>query len=119
MQEFTCIVCPNGCHLQVEIKGEEIQVTGNGCMRGEAFAREEITHPMRSISTTVRTSFQEASVLPVRVSAEIPKEKIFDVMNAINQYTLQHRVKAGDVIIKNVENLSVDVIATSDLLATK
>ena len=85
MREMTCITCPNSCLLYVEQKEGKIIVTGNKCKRGEAFAAAELTHPMRTISSTVRTVYKDIPVLPVRVSEEIPKEKIFDVMKEINK----------------------------------
>lgn len=116
MREMTCITCPNGCTLQVEETEGQIRVSGNRCKRGEAFAVSELTHPMRTVCSTVRTVYPEAPVLPVRVSAEIPKEKIFDVMREINQVLVDRRVGRGEVLIENVLGLGVDVIATSDLL---
>ena len=68
MKEMTCITCPNGCHLQIEEKDEKILVTGNRCKRGETFAISELTHPMRTICSTVRTTCREIPVLPVRVT---------------------------------------------------
>lgn len=116
MREMTCIVCPNGCKLTVDDSKEEIQVTGNLCKRGYAFAVTELTHPMRTICSTVRTAFPETPVVPVRVSAEIPKERIFDVMREINQVYVTERVGNGDVVIPDVLGLGVDVIVTSDVL---
>ena len=75
-----------------------------------------MTEPKRTICTTVRTVFSQAPVLPVRVSAEIPKDKIFEVMREINSVILQEPVSRGEVVLKNVLNLGVDIIATSDLL---
>lgn len=116
MKEMTCITCPNGCRLQIEERDEKILVTGNKCRRGEAFAVSELTHPMRTICSTVRTTCREIPVLPVRVSQEIPKERIFDVMREINRVVLDHPVSAGDVIIPHVLGLEADVIATSNVL---
>lgn len=116
MREMTCITCPNGCHLQIEERDGKILVTGNQCKRGEAFAISELTHPMRTICSTVRTTCREIPVLPVRVSQEIPKERIFDVMKEINRVVLDHPVSAGDVIIPHVLGLEADVIATSNVL---
>lgn len=116
MSELVCIVCPRGCTLQVEREGGALRVTGNGCKRGEAFAIAEQTAPMRTLCTTVRTAFPEAPVLPVKVSAEIPKEKIFPVMEAINAVTVEKPVAMGGVILENVLGLGVDVVAASDLL---
>ena len=116
MTELTCIVCPRGCSLRVDGEGDSITVTGNACKRGEAFAVSEMLHPMRTICTTVRTSFPDAPVLPVRVSAEIPKDRIFDVMREIKKVTLTKPVARGETVIENVRGLSVNVISESDLL---
>lgn len=116
MKDLVCIVCPRGCTLKIEEKDGEILVSGNFCKRGEAFAKNEMTNPMRTICSTVATSFPEAPVLPVRVSADIPKSRIFDVMNEINSVTVTKRLRRGDIVIKDVLGLGVDIIATSDLL---
>ncbi len=114
--KMTCIVCPSGCSLTAEKVGENIMVSGNKCKRGEAFAVSEMTNPQRTICSTVKTVFPEVPVLPVRVSADIPKDKIFDVMKEINRVTVKQRIKRGEPVIKNVLSLNVDVIATSDIL---
>lgn len=116
MKEMTCIVCPNGCRLQIDDSGSELLVSGNQCKRGAAFAATELTHPMRTICSTVNTCFAEIPVVPVRVSAEIPKERIFDVMCEINKVKLTERLGTGDPVIRDVLGLGVDVIVTSDIL---
>lgn len=116
MREMTCITCPNGCTLNVEEGEGGIRVTGNKCRRGEDFAMAELRHPMRTISSTVRTVFPNVPVVPVRVTGEIPKERIFDVMAEINQVTLKVRAGRGDVVISDVLGLGVDVIVTSNML---
>ncbi len=116
MKKLVCIVCPNSCELSIEETADGISVSGNKCKRGIKFATDEMTAPKRTISSVVKTAFKEAPVLPVRVSDEIPKEKIFDVMNEINHVTVKKKLKRGDVVIKNVLSLGVDVIATSDVL---
>lgn len=117
MKELTCIVCPNGCTLQVEKNGEGWKVTGGRCRRGEAFAIAEMTNPVRTICTTVATSFKDVPVLPVRVSGDIPKKRIFDVMEEINKVKVTERLGRGAVVIENVLGLGVDVIVTSGILA--
>lgn len=114
--EMTCIVCPNGCSLTVEKKGEEISVNGNRCPRGKTFAITELTKPMRTICSTVKTSYPEVPVLSVRTSNEIPKDQIFAVIKEINKVVVSKKIKLGDVVIKNVLGLGVDIIATSELL---
>lgn len=114
MKELVCIVCPNGCLLKVDEKN--LKVEGNKCKKGEEFAISELTAPKRTLTTTVKTAFKDVPVLPVRVSGEIPKDKIFDVMKEINKTVVDKTVKRGEAVIKNVLNLGVDVIATSSKL---
>lgn len=119
MKELTCIGCPRGCTLKIERDGDGWSVTGNTCPRGKEFAISEMTAPKRTICSTVRTAFADAPVLPVRVSADIPKDRIFDVMDAIRTVTVTERIARGDVVIPDVLGLGVDVIATSSLLKHK
>lgn len=116
MKQLVCIGCPRGCRLTIDEKDGEYIVTGNTCPRGKEFAISEMTAPKRTICSTVKTAFPDVPVLPVRVSDDIPREKIFDVMREINAVTLKERIGSGDAVIKNVLGLGVDVIATSDLL---
>lgn len=116
MKELTCIVCPQGCTITIAGEGKTIQVTGNKCPRGEKFAIAEETNPTRTICSTVKTVFAQAPVLPVRVSEEIPKSRIFDVMHELNRVVVTEPVGCGDVVISNVLELGVDIIATSNML---
>ena len=116
MKEFNCIVCPRGCLLHIEQCDDGFTVTGNTCPRGEAFAISEMTEPKRTICSSVKTVFPDVPVLPVRVSEDIPKDRIFDVMKEINAVTLTERIGRGDVIIENVLGLGVNVISTSSVL---
>ena len=117
IRELTCIGCPMGCQLTAVLEnGQVTRVTGNTCPRGREFAVSEMTAPRRTICSTVRTAFPDAPVLPVRVSADIPKDRIFDVMDALKTVTVSERIGRGDVVIPDVLGLGVDVIATSSLL---
>ena len=89
MKELVCITCPNSCRMTVEQKDRKWVASGNRCPRGQKFAEDEMTCPKRTFSTTVRTAWKEVPVLPVRMSQEIPKEKIFEVMEQINQTTVR------------------------------
>ncbi len=117
MTTLTCIVCPRGCTINIEKNaGGGFDVTGNTCQRGHDFAVSEMTAPMRTICSTVKTGFPQYPVAPVRVSADIPKERIFDVMREIDKVTVTTPLGRGDAVIKNVLGLGVDVILTSDVL---
>ena len=113
---LVCITCPRGCTINIEKDGNDWNVTGNSCKKGKEFAINEMTNPMRTICSTVKTTNPNAPVLPCRVSADIPKDRIFDVMKEINKVVVDKPLGRGDVIIENVLGLGVDVISTSDLL---
>ena len=111
-RNLTCIVCPIGCSLEVEIvDGEVISVTGNTCPRGEKYAVSECTNPERMVTTTIRT--ENGLVLPVKTDRPIPKDKVFECMNIINNHICKLPVKVKDVIIENV--FGANIIATKNM----
>ncbi|MEG1382046.1 MAG: DUF1667 domain-containing protein [Ruthenibacterium sp.] len=111
--ELVCIVCPQGCHLSAQrTENGSITVTGNTCARGAKFAESEMTHPMRSLTTTVATAFADMPMLPVRTDGEIPKEKINDVMRVCGKFLLKNPVQCGDVVLENAADTGCDLIAT-------
>lgn len=115
MKNLICIQCPIGCSLTAEKIGEQWDIKGNRCAKGEDFAINEITDPRRSICSTIRTNFKKVPRLPVRTNGEVPLNTIFSVMEQINSLTLGHPVQIGEVIIENVCNTGINIIATSDL----
>ena len=113
-KNLICVSCPLGCPIEVEIEnGEVVSVTGNTCKRGDSCARTEITNPVRSLTTSVKVEGGMHPVVPVKSSAPVPKDKMFDCMEAINAVTVKAPVKIGDVIIENICGLGVDIIATN------
>ncbi len=116
IREFSCIVCPRSCTLHVEEENGEITVTGNTCIRGHDFAVGEMTCPKRSLCSMVKTVFPDVPVLPVKLSCDIPKERIFDAMREIRSLVLTERVDRGTVIVENLLDLGADLVATSDVL---
>ena len=116
IKEMICITCPNGCALRVEENAGTITVIGNKCPRGVEFATAELTHPMRTICSTVRTIYKEVPVIPVRVTKEIPKARIFDVMRELDPIRVEMPLGRGDVLIENVLGLGADIIVTSNVL---
>ena len=121
MRELLCIVCPNGCRLTVEETRDAVgapacTVSGNQCKRGVDFALAEITNPVRSLTTTVRTAFPGVPVLPVRTAGEIPKGKIRELMDLLNALTIDRPLGIGEAAAKNALGLGIDVIVTSNVL---
>ena len=98
-RELTCIVCPRGCQMTVEI-GDEISVSGNLCPRGKVYAQNECVNPQRTVTSTVRTS--DGSVVAVKTEGTIPKAKMMECMEIINSIVLELPVKVGDVACEDV-----------------
>ena len=109
--KLVCIKCPKGCELTVD--GEKI--TGNQCLRGIDYAKEEITSPKRIVTSLVKTSYGIASV---KTSGEVPKEQINNVLDAISRIKVD-KTKIGDVLIKNCIDLGVDIVVTGNINNTK
>jgi len=116
MHEIVCIVCPNGCRIRCEAQNGEFHCSGQKCKRGVEYAAAELTRPMRSLTTSVRTVFPDSPVVSVRTDGEVEKAKLIDVVKALGQVIVDHRVKIGDIIAENVCGTGINVICTSDRL---
>jgi CxxC motif-containing protein len=117
--EIICVECPNGCRLTVDVdslKAGGDKVSGNKCPRGIAFAKAEVLRPSRTLTSTVRTVFPEAPVLPVRTSAAVPLYKLTEVMREINGITVKERLGRGITLAGDVAGTGTDLIITSDRL---
>ena len=111
MKELICIVCPRGCHLKVD-EENGFSVTGNSCPRGAEYAVAELTHPTRMVTSSVRCSGGAHPRCPVKTSAPIPKELIFEAMKTLDPVELTAPVALGQVVVANVCGTGVDFIAT-------
>jgi len=115
MKMMTCIVCPKGCKLQVEITDGMISVSGNECRQGEKHAIQELTEPKRNIATSVRVSGGMLPLASVKLSAPIHKDKIFRVMEIVKDISCKAPVLEGDIIIRDILGLGVDLVATKEI----
>ena len=79
IKELICICCPKGCHLRVDT-ANDYAVTGNACPNGAAYGKEELTHPTRIITSTVRITGGLYPRCPVKTAQAVPKETMFSVM---------------------------------------
>ena len=115
-REIVCIVCPNGCRITCTKTADGIHCSGQKCKRGEAYANVELTHPMRTLTTSVRTVFPDSPVVSVRTEGEIEKDKLREVSQALAHVRINTRIRAGEVVAKNICGTGVNIICTSDRL---
>lgn len=115
-RDLICVACPRGCPIKVTMDdaGEITEISGQTCKRGDEYARAEVTHPERSLTSTVRVEGGSAYVVPVKSSVAIPKELLFDAMKEINSAKIKAPVHIGDVVIKNILGTGADIIATNE-----
>jgi len=115
-KELICIGCPLGCNLTVEMDGGQVlSVNGNTCKRGDDYARKELTDPRRIVTSTVPVAGGNLPVVSVKTASDIPKGKIRECLCALKGVTLTAPVQIGDVIVENVADTGVDVIATKSI----
>ena len=113
-RELTCIVCPIGCQLSVTLEnGIVTEVIGNTCPRGKQYAVDECTNPVRTITTTARTS--NGGVIPVKTDKPIPKNLMFECMKEINRAAVSLPAQIGDVVIENLLNTGANVVVTANM----
>lgn len=113
-KELDCIVCPMSCRLEIEMdeSGNILQIQGNTCPRGEKFARQEMSCPMRMVTTTVKINNGIHELLPVITSQNVPKTKIFDIMKVCKDMIVDTPIQAGSVLVKNIADSGADLIAS-------
>ncbi len=114
-KNITCINCPVGCRMDVELNGDEVaSVAGNACKRGDTYARQEAVNPLRMVTAVVAV---EGSDMPlsVKTQAPIPKRDIRACMAAIGALRLKRPIQAGQVLIEDVCHSGASVIATKSI----
>ena len=116
-KEMTCIVCPQGCRLLVDIddKTKDIQVSNHKCKRGPIYAQKELTNPTRFLTATIAIENATHHRLPIKSSMEVPKQEMFNIMRELNHVIVKAPVECGDIVVKNILGLNIDIIATRDM----
>ena len=115
-RNLTCIGCPLGCSLSVQIENEQVvSVSGNTCPRGDAYARKEVTNPTRIVTSTVRVAGANGGMVSCKTQEDIPRNMIFDVVNALKDVEVNPPVRIGDVLVENVAGTGVNVVATKNM----
>lgn len=117
--KMICVSCPKGCTLTVTTAGDTVvKVTNASCKRGEDYAHQEITDPRRMVASTVKVKNGTHPLVPVYTAAPVPKPLIFDILAEIRKTELQAPVKTEQIVIENVLNTGINVIASRDMPRT-
>ncbi len=124
-----CINCPKGCRMNVSLiddaaqaspentdtaqaSPENTKVTGNACPAGERYAVQELSAPMRVVTTTVAVKDDKTRLVPVRTSDPVPKECVSDVLKLCRKIKAELPVKTGQVLY---DHEGVKIIVCADI----
>ncbi len=120
--QFNCTTCPSECLLTVEVKCDDNgvvvearSVTGNNCPRGDKFAHQELTCPMRVLTTTVAVSGGDEALLPVRTAKAIPLTLHAQAMDLIRGLVVNAPIRMGDVVLENLLDTNISLIASMNI----
>lgn len=120
--QFNCTTCPSECLLTVEVERDANgavaavrSVTGNSCQRGDKFAHQELTCPMRVLTTTVAVSSGDEALLPVRTAEAIPLELHAQAMDLIRGLVVNAPIRMGDIILPNLLDTNINLVASMDI----
>ena len=112
MTELICIVCPRGCRLKVD-EDNNFKVTGNECERGAVYGRDELKHPVRMITSTVRIAGSPINRrCPVKTLRPIPKHLIFCAMRMLDDIELVAPVESGIVVVDDICGTGIPFVTT-------
>lgn len=112
-RNLTCIICPRGCALTAEISENGFTVTGNTCHKGEEYAVNECTHPVRTVTATVRVANRPNTMASVKTVLPVPKENMMDVMALLRKIRINAPLAIGDVVARDV--FGSDIVITKDV----
>lgn len=119
--KFNCTTCPSECLLTVEVERKADgsiaavhSVTGNSCPRGDKFAHQELTCPMRVLTTTVAVSGGDETLLPVRTAEAIPLALHAQAMDLIRGLVVNAPIRMGDIVLEDLLDTNIDLIASMD-----
>lgn len=120
--QFNCTTCPSECLLTVEVERDANGavaavrfVTGKSCPRGDKFAHQELTCPMRVLTTTVAVSGGDEALLPVRTAEAIPLTLHAQAMDLIRGVVVDAPIRMGDVVLEDLLGTNIDLAASMDI----
>ena len=87
-----------------------LSVTGNLCPRGKQYAVDECTRPRRTVTSTVKT--EDGRLVAVKSATTIPKECMFDFMEALRDVVVPLPIHVGDTVLDDV--CGARVVATQN-----
>ena len=115
-RKIICIICPVGCEIIVErSENGSLKVSGNRCKRGEEYAIQEVTNPLRTLITVVKVRGGHLPVVAVKTEKPIPKKLLMEAVRLLSEIEVEAPVRIGDVIVQDLLGTGVRVVATNNI----
>lgn len=115
-EEMVCIMCPLGCRLVVTLEDNgELLVSGNKCPRGIEYGRQEMTEPLRVLTSSVLVKNGDVPLVSVKTNKPVPRRLLNDIMDILRKTVVEAPVKSGDILIQNILDTGADIIATRNV----
>lgn len=111
--ELICILCPRGCRMQVEPGGDgRWEVKGNRCSRGKDYAVQEMTCPLRTLTTSVWVEGGTHRLVSAKTDRSIPRGKIMEALKQTKGLKAKAPINIGDVLLENIAGTGANLVAT-------
>ncbi len=115
-EEMVCIMCPLGCRLTVILEDNgELLVSGNKCPRGIEYGRQEMTEPLRILTSSVLVKNGDVPLVSVKTNKPVPRKLLNEIMDILRKTSVEAPIKSGDVLIENILDTGADIIATRNV----
>jgi CxxC motif-containing protein len=115
MREYTCVVCPNGCLIEVSESG----ISGHKCEKGIVWVKQEMNNPMRTITSNVLVRGGDFITASVRTTRPIPLSDVQKLMEKIRETIVNAPVEIGQVLLSQPLGIDTDVIFTRNVRANQ
>ena len=112
-KKITCIICPRGCAMTAKVENGTVTVTGHTCPKGEEYAINECTNPVRTVTACVRVSNRENTMVSVKTETPVPKGKMMDVIAMLHEVRVEAPAKIGDVVLEDA--FGSRIVVTKDI----
>jgi CxxC motif-containing protein len=106
--ELVCIACPIACRLVVTTSPSGgVTVTGNRCVRGEAYGSEEVQAPRRVLTAVVLTDSSRYPCAPVRTDRAISRGLVKPLLSELYRLRIALPVRQGQVLMEDFDGARV------------
>ena len=94
-------------------------ITGQRCKEGIQYAQTEALDPRRMLTSSILVHDGEWPLVSIKTTKPVPKKKIFSLLKEIQTTTVKAPINRGDILIHNIANSNIDIIATKTIKKNK